>query len=98
MLRGNGGDDRLQGGAGNDRLTGGSGVDHFIFDGSAAEGTDRITDFANGIDRLEISGATIFSDLAIAIVNGNTEIVWNANAIVLLGETGVIDAGNFDFV
>ncbi|MDI1267018.1 MAG: M10 family metallopeptidase C-terminal domain-containing protein [bacterium] len=68
-LVGGGGNDTLIGGAGNDRLTGGTGVDTmtggggidtfaFAFgDSSAASGQhDRITDFAAGIDRIDLSG------------------------------------------
>lgn len=105
-LSGDGGDDKLYGGGGNDRLVGdvgndilkgGGGTDTFVFDGDAAIGTDTIKDFANGSELIEISGSTVFSDLAISIVGSNTEISWAANVIVLENETGVIDAADFLF-
>lgn len=61
LLRGGNGADRLSGGksadvmegnAGNDTLTGGAGQDAFVF--RPGDGTDRITDFANGDDVLDL--------------------------------------------
>ncbi|MBP2160297.1 MULTISPECIES: M10 family metallopeptidase C-terminal domain-containing protein [Asticcacaulis] len=51
-LSGGNGNDTLAGAAGNDSLSGGTGRDDFVFASSGANGTDRITDFAHGIDRL----------------------------------------------
>jgi len=48
------GDDRLDGGAGNDLLVGGAGADLFIF--GPGSGTDRISGFEPGIDRVELHG------------------------------------------
>ncbi|NEY92112.1 M10 family metallopeptidase C-terminal domain-containing protein [Tabrizicola oligotrophica] len=52
-LQGGGGDDFLHDGAGNDLLLGGAGADVFVLDrdGSA----DRIGDFQDGIDRIDVS-------------------------------------------
>jgi len=53
-LFGGEGNDLLNGGAGDDVLTGGAGSDIFeIYPGS---GRDVITDFTNGLDRIEIDG------------------------------------------
>lgn len=69
-MRGNSGDnnlfglagsDFLSGKGGNDRLTGGGMDDVFEFIGNF--GTDRITDFENGIDKLKIGGITSQQDL-----------------------------------
>ncbi|MEI6162545.1 MAG: calcium-binding protein, partial [Roseococcus sp.] len=54
VLSGGAGNDTLLGGNGADVLTGGLGADVFRF-GSAAEGSDRITDFITGTDTLEFS-------------------------------------------
>jgi Ca2+-binding RTX toxin-like protein len=59
VLNGGGGDDRLIGGSGNDTLTGGSGADHFVFNAAlnALTNVDQITDFAHGIDKIELGHA-----------------------------------------
>lgn len=51
-LLGGAGRDRLEGGHGNDRLTGGGGADVFEFE--RGDGRDRITDFTDGLDRIEL--------------------------------------------
>jgi Ca2+-binding RTX toxin-like protein len=51
-LAGGTGADLLRGGEGDDRLTGGTGVDTFVF--TRGQGTDRITDFLNGTDKLDL--------------------------------------------
>ena len=53
-LFGGDGNDRMIGGTGNDVLTGGTGSDVFVF--AAGAGSDHITDFQHGIDRLEFQG------------------------------------------
>lgn len=52
-LIGGAGNDTLIGGAGADILTGGAGADHFVFNSTA--GSDRITDFRSGVDRMRFS-------------------------------------------
>lgn len=65
FLDGGKGNDRLEGGRGFDVLTGGDGADTFVL--AAVPGRDRIKDFHDGIDRIEIrSGADSFDDLTIA--------------------------------
>ena len=78
-LVGGAGNDILQGGAGNDVLSGGAGADTFIF--RPGDGTDKITDFASGTDRLLFQGvdsaslkatAAIINDVAgLQITYGN---------------------------
>jgi len=66
-LRGMGGADVLEGGAGNDILSGGTGADQFLIS-AGAFGADRVTDFANGVDRIRITGVAgwdSFSDLTV---------------------------------
>ncbi len=56
-LSGGNGNDTLAGGAGNDSLSGGTGRDDFVFAGAGANGSNRISDFAHGIDRLVVVAA-----------------------------------------
>jgi len=63
FLAGDNGSDTLSGGPGNDTLTGGNGGDTFVL--AAGEGTDTITDFQNGPDRIGLSDVT-FGQLSIA--------------------------------
>ncbi|MFM6247651.1 MAG: M10 family metallopeptidase C-terminal domain-containing protein, partial [Dolichospermum sp.] len=59
-LNGGLGNDTLNGGAGADILTGGVGSDIFVFQfgQSPVSGTDRITDFAIGTDRIDLLSST----------------------------------------
>ncbi len=53
---GGAGDDLLCGRGGDDVLTGGGGDDTFIFNAPTRNGTDRITDFTQGADMIDLSG------------------------------------------
>ncbi len=53
-LVGSAGDDVISGGIGADTLTGGAGADQFVFT-SLRDGTDTITDFQPGIDRIVLT-------------------------------------------
>ena len=53
LLRGGAGADTLEGGAGNDRLFGEGGADRFVF--APGGGTDRIKDFQDGTDRIDLT-------------------------------------------
>lgn len=67
-LIGGGGVDRLTGGEGDDRLTGNGGRDQFLFNAAEDEGTDTITDFQDGRDRIRIEGAE-FNDLRLSTLS-----------------------------
>ena len=58
---GNSGNDLLVGGLGNDTLAGGLGADIFVL--RSGDGTDTITDFELGIDRLGLGSGLQFDDL-----------------------------------
>ena len=51
------GTDTLSGGAGNDTLTGGAFADHFVFARVLSAGSDLVTDFGKGADRLDLDDA-----------------------------------------
>ena len=91
-LNGGAGDDLLRDGAGVDQLTGGTGADTFMLIGDG--GTDRITDFELGQDRLDLShwaGFTYVQQLTVtstatgAILSFNNEqlVVDSANGLSL---------------
>jgi Ca2+-binding RTX toxin-like protein len=63
-LTGGTGLDTLRGGADDDRLTGGTGVDTFVF--LRNQGTDRITDFVNNVDKLDLRAFDFASVAAVA--------------------------------
>ena len=61
---GTAGDDTIEGGTTNDTLTGGDGADTFVFDQDS--GSDTITDFTAGTDKIDLSAftdITSFDDL-----------------------------------
>lgn len=72
---GNRANNKLDGGDDTDMLTGGRGRDTFMFQSDLA--TDYITDFENGIDKIQISGFEgydSFDDLTLTRVEDNVEI------------------------
>lgn len=73
-IQGNGGTDRIEGGEGNDTLSGGSsGKDYFIY--RAAWGNDRITDFEDKVDFIDLRGLGLtFADLDITAQGPDTLI------------------------
>lgn len=63
------GQDTIAGGLGNDTLSGGGGADTFLY--TLGDGSDTVTDFERGIDRLVILGAsavTLSSNGGVAVV------------------------------
>jgi Ca2+-binding RTX toxin-like protein len=64
-LDGGTGNDLLVGGAGTDMLTGGLGADRFVWESASDAGKgalrDIVTDFAQGIDKLDLSGIDAMS-------------------------------------
>ena len=73
VLKGGRGNDVLDGGRGNDKLVGGSGADTFIFN----KGDDRITDFDDTLDQIEISAQLLgSSDLAdLMVIQGDNVVI-----------------------
>lgn len=76
-LFGDDGDDLLVGGAGADVLTGGVGADRFKFD-SQSEGSDLITDFVRGEDKIEVVSSA-FSRLPEGPLAANSLFVVSAS-------------------
>ena len=101
-LSGGAGADTLAGGAGNDTLTGGAGADTFVYAPDYA--TDRVSDFANGedvIDLTRFTGITAFSDLTLTQAGNDVVIDLSesgAGTLTLEGTTlSDIDAEDFVF-
>lgn len=95
-LYGEADDDDLRGGLGNDTMTGGTGADRFIV--TAGDGTDQITDFEDGIDRLDLSSmdkATAAAAVlnAVAVPGGGTRVNFADGSSILLAG---LDAAHFD--
>lgn len=98
-LSGGAGDDVLNGGAGRDFLTGGAGADTFTFDTSFD--TDRIRDFTQAEDLIDLRGAGI-TDFAqienlITYGDGTATIVTDAGTVVLQNFTGKLGSDDFLF-
>jgi subtilisin-like proprotein convertase family protein len=98
-LNGGTGNDRLNGGAGDDRLFGGGGLDLFVFD-THSFGADLITDFQDGLDRIDFRtlGLTFQSILVADTGNGAT-IRTAGSSIALTGvSASMLSAADFIFV
>lgn len=91
ILSGLGGDDLISGRGGNDRLSGGDGVDTFTF--VNGHGKDVITDFEQGIDRINLEhydGVTSTADL-VMLQKGDDVLIklLNGDQIVMLDQNGI---------
>jgi Ca2+-binding RTX toxin-like protein len=71
-LIGGKGSDVLTGGKGRDILTGGKGKDEFVLLNNS--GADRINDFEDGVDLLELTGKLSFGKLTIVDADNGTKI------------------------
>lgn len=81
-LDGGGGKDILDGGAENDILTGGGGRDIFVI--AKRMGTDTITDFNQGQDRIRLGSRLSFDQLSFSRQDGNTLIQNGRNTLGIL--------------
>ena len=92
-------DDILTGGTGDDILTGGFGADSFVF--AEGSGTDHITDFESGHDRIDFTsfnGELSFGDLEITVTDGGVSIEYGDSTIILDDfEIGAITEDMFIF-
>jgi len=93
-LNGGTGSDRLLGSSGNDSLTGGTERDVFVF--APGGGTDHITDFENGLDRIELHGPS--RGLSISAYGTGTAVKWADVTILIDGVApSLITAADFYF-
>lgn len=101
VLTGGFASDALAGGAHDDQLTGGYGGDVFVFRKADAESADVITDFEDGLDRIDVSdfGFSGASDIGVE-QDGQDAVLTFAddNTVTLLGiDAADIGAGDFLF-
>jgi hypothetical protein len=97
-LTGGNGDDTIDGAAGNDTLTGLNGSDTFVY--RPGGGTDTITDFAPGIDKIDlrdVSGKFRLSDLAISQNGGDTIITLGSGFILQNVQMSALADSDFIF-
>jgi Ca2+-binding RTX toxin-like protein len=91
LLVGDAGDDFLNGGRGCDTLTGGAGVDTFVV--RRGQGSEVITDFVDGTDRIGLSGGLTFNRIQIVqgtgIDSGNTWLKVKSSGELLATISGV---------
>ena len=88
ILHGGEGDDHLIGGSGNDLLKGGSGKDVFVFGNDS--GSDRIVDFEQGQDIIQIFGqADGFSGLTIETAGSHLRITHDGGEILMFSQASL---------
>ena len=97
-VNGGAGNDMLDGSAGRDQLRGNAGADRFVF---AADGvTDRLLDFQNGQDLIDLAEA--FATLIITTISpGTVHIDHSGEVLILTNTAGTLTAADLtaaDFV
>ncbi|MBM2576092.1 hypothetical protein JQC91_07225 [Jannaschia sp. Os4] len=103
-MNGGGGADTIEGGKGNDRLRGGGGADTFVF--APGEGRDRVTDFTDGADRIDISaffpGPSIatWRDATDSVRerDGDVVIEWAGGGRLVLDDVRLVQLTDADFL
>lgn len=95
-LYGGGREDTLDGGRGDDRMWGNSGADSFRFENN--HGDDRIMDFDDGQDMMDMGGTGLtFADLTIA-ASGSDTLVTSSEGSILIMNVAVADIDATDFI
>lgn len=97
VIIGTPGDDIINGGFGADTITTGAGNDVIVY-GSMRDAGDSITDFAPGLDRLDLSGllASLGINQATAYANGHVRVVdVSGGASVQIDADGAAGAATF---
>jgi len=99
-LDGGNGDDKLGGGRDDDELTGGLGQDVFVFKLKA--GDDRITDFEDGIDRIDLTAYKVTANAVDQVISnvGNDAVVdldqlGGKGTLLLDAAAGDLDSADF---
>ncbi|WP_046866989.1 M10 family metallopeptidase C-terminal domain-containing protein [Microvirga massiliensis] len=98
VIMGGAGADIINGGADDDLMSGGEGADIFIYEPGG--GTDTITDFVPGVDKIDlsaISGKYKLSDLSITQVGAHTVITLGSGLVLQNVDMGNLTGGDFVF-
>ncbi|MDO5648936.1 MAG: hypothetical protein Q4G20_13505, partial [Paracoccus sp. (in: a-proteobacteria)] len=94
-LYGGAGRDTLDGGTGRDHLYGGAGADSFVF--ARKDGWARIHDWEDGLDRIELRGAS-WSALSVKRSGADVIVEWDGVTIEIANtRLAQIDASDFIF-
>ncbi len=97
VLQGGAGADRLLGGGGSDILTGGSGADIFVF--QAVAGTDVVTDFDLGVDRLHVAALNVDSLAELTLTDTDDGVlVGNGTHAILLADLTAAALSDANFI
>lgn len=80
-LYGGSGSDTLEGEAGNDMLMGGTGSDWFVF--RSTSNSDTVTDFQDGVDRIQIYDVSGFSRLTLTTVGEDVSVSFGTVRILV---------------
>ena len=94
-LLGGTGDDRLDGEAGNDVMTTGSGLDRIVL--RRKQGFDRITDFQNGRDKIDLIGIS-FGQLTFQQQRNDVLVKLGQSNVLLIEDTSLRVINRADFV
>lgn len=106
LINGGAGNDNIDGNLGSDTLIGGLGNDTFIFASIGINNADTVTDFASGIDKIQLSVSTfsalssgIYTDMflsangAIVAQDSNDYLIYNSLTGDLFYDADAIGAG-----
>lgn len=102
-LFGGAGADTITGGTGSDQMTGGAGDDVFVFTKVTYAGVDKIMDFENGVDLIQVngSGANFANSIKSIVASGggtDTLITFFNNATITLEDQLRSEISAADFI
>ncbi|WP_159784338.1 calcium-binding protein [Sodalinema gerasimenkoae] len=93
ILFGGDGDDTLSGDFGNDTLTGGAGANTFIL--RDVPGSDLITDFTVGTDKIGLSQPLTFDALTLEVSDSSTTISFSGELLATVSGVANLSASDF---
>ena len=82
-ISGMGGNDTISGLGGNDTLRGGAGNDTFVF--ASGHGSDRISDFEDGMDEISLDGVTDFdAQVTVRDAEDDVTVQWSGGGMITI--------------